>query len=207
MPAARPDDIVSKGEFAVICNVSAGRVSQWIKAGQLSGDALVGEGRAARIRVPSAQAQLKRHLDPNQMTANGIRTRIPTGPLIPPPTPPPQKARRPAAEPTDDSQPRAPGLDLTEERARLAKEQADHTALKNAALRGELIPADEAERRWSDEMVALRAVMLGAVNDIPAVLPHLSTFDISEIDRVIRARMIKAANERAPRPDDRESEG
>src|ERR1700712_838856 len=37
----------------------------------------------------------------------------------------------------------ATNLDLTEQRARLAKEQADGAAIKNGVLRGELIQADE----------------------------------------------------------------
>lgn len=36
------------------------------------------------------------------------------------------------------------GLDLTAERARVAREQADALAMKNARMRGELIPASEA---------------------------------------------------------------
>lgn len=35
------------------------------------------------------------------------------------------------------------GLDLTAERARLAKEQADNFAMKNAQLRGELVPIED----------------------------------------------------------------
>ncbi|MBP0446716.1 hypothetical protein J8J14_18220 [Roseomonas sp. SSH11] len=38
------------------------------------------------------------------------------------------------------------GLDLVQERARLAAEQADATAMKNAITRGELVPAGDLER-------------------------------------------------------------
>lgn len=41
-------------------------------------------------------------------------------------------------------------LDLTAERARLAKEQADGQELKNAQLRGELLHVDEVVANWSD---------------------------------------------------------
>ena len=41
-------------------------------------------------------------------------------------------------------------LNLTSERARLAREQADAQALKNAVLRGEYVPAIDVERAWAD---------------------------------------------------------
>ncbi len=41
-------------------------------------------------------------------------------------------------------------LDLTSERAQLAREQTDAQALKNAVLRGEYVPAGEFERAWAD---------------------------------------------------------
>ena len=195
------DDVVAKGEFARLCNVVPGRVTQWITAGKISGEALVGVGRSARIRVAVAQAQLKRHLDPNQMTANGVRTRLPTGPLI-------EKSAPIKAEPVEKPEPdygpdfastlkkTASALDLTEERARLAKEQADHAALKNAALRGEMILADQAERRWADEMVAMKARMLAVSGDLPSALPHLTAYDVATIDRAIRDAMAEAADVR-----------
>lgn len=45
---------------------------------------------------------------------------------------------RAAGRASDDAE--AEGLDLTAERARLAREQADHFAMKNAKARGELVP-------------------------------------------------------------------
>jgi hypothetical protein len=51
-------DIVSKSEFARLLGVSRGRVSQWLASGQIGGDALVGSGRLARIRVAAAAARL-----------------------------------------------------------------------------------------------------------------------------------------------------
>ncbi len=186
------DQVVSKGEFARISNVSPGRVTQWIAEGKISVDALVGEGRAARIRVRTAQAQLKRHLDPNQMTANGLRTRIPSGPLAPPPPAPPPAA----ATPWPDAVPppvRSIG-ELTEERARLAKEQADRAALMNAALRNEMADIAEMERRWAEEMVTRRARMLSVANDLPILLPHLTAHDVSTIDRAYRDAMDHAAS-------------
>lgn len=51
-------------------------------------------------------------------------------------------------------------LELTAERARLAKAQADAQELKNAQARGDLIRAEEAERAWSDLLRQLRSRLL-----------------------------------------------
>jgi hypothetical protein len=69
-------EVVSKGAFAGMINVSAGRISQYISEGKLSGDALVGQGRFAKINVAVAREQLRRHLDVGQMLGNGIDTRL-----------------------------------------------------------------------------------------------------------------------------------
>lgn len=74
--AAAEPDIVSKSEFARLSNVSPARVSQWIAEGQIKDDALVGEGRSARVRVSVARAQLRRHLDIGQRMGNGLSTRL-----------------------------------------------------------------------------------------------------------------------------------
>ncbi len=48
------------------------------------------------------------------------------------------------------------GLSLEAERARLAKEQADHQELKNAELRGELLGRDEVETTWARMVLAAK---------------------------------------------------
>lgn len=48
------------------------------------------------------------------------------------------------------------GLSLEAERARLSKEQADHQALKNAQLRGELLERDEVETTWARMVLAAK---------------------------------------------------
>jgi DNA-binding transcriptional regulator YdaS (Cro superfamily) len=65
------DEIVSKSAFASLCGVSCGRVSQWLAAGRLDGDAIVGRGHRARIRVGVARAQLKQRLNITQRLATG----------------------------------------------------------------------------------------------------------------------------------------
>jgi hypothetical protein len=57
------DEIVSKSVFASLAGVSKPRVSQWISDGKISGDAIVGHGHRARIRVAVAQEQLGSRLN------------------------------------------------------------------------------------------------------------------------------------------------
>lgn len=69
-------ETVTKGEFAALIRVSPGRVSQYIAEGKIFGDALVGEGRSARICVERARIQLSKTLEPSQrFGANGAATR------------------------------------------------------------------------------------------------------------------------------------
>ena len=68
---------MSKGEFAKLINVSAGRISQYIASGQIGPDALQGEGRSARIVVERAKRHLSGRLDVSQRVGiNGLGTRI-----------------------------------------------------------------------------------------------------------------------------------
>ena len=65
------DDVVTKSAFASLCGVSCGRVSQWLADGKLDGEAIVGHGHRARIRLDVARAQLKRRLNITQRLATG----------------------------------------------------------------------------------------------------------------------------------------
>lgn len=63
---------VSKAEFAEVMGVTRQRVSQWLGARQIDGEALIGEGRGARINVEVARQQLHDRLSLSQrLGANG----------------------------------------------------------------------------------------------------------------------------------------
>ena len=66
--------VVTKSEFALRRGVTPGRVSQWITEGAISGAAIVGSGRSARIDEDLACAQLEARLSAIQREANGGRT-------------------------------------------------------------------------------------------------------------------------------------
>jgi hypothetical protein len=76
---------ISKSAFAELTGVTPGRVSQWLSANQIHGDALVGSGRTARIRPTVAIEQLRLRLDVgHRVRAN---TRAELNPVIAPPAP------------------------------------------------------------------------------------------------------------------------
>jgi hypothetical protein len=75
-PISAEPEIVSKSEFARLSNVSAARMSQWITEKKIYGDALVGDGRNAKINVAVARAQLRQNLDISQRMGNGLSTQL-----------------------------------------------------------------------------------------------------------------------------------
>jgi hypothetical protein len=69
--------IIRKSEFARRCNVHKSRVSQWLKAKQIDGDAIVGDGRSAKIDAAVALKQLKARLSIDERFGlNGLSTRL-----------------------------------------------------------------------------------------------------------------------------------
>ncbi|WP_290689981.1 MULTISPECIES: terminase small subunit [unclassified Haematobacter] len=80
-------------------------------------------------------------------------------------------------------------LNLTGERARLAREQADAQALKNAALRGELVKADEVERAWADVLRKVRSRVLAVPSRLRQSLGHLTAADVDALDRELRTAL------------------
>lgn len=179
-------DVVSKGQFAQLANVSAGRVSQWIAEGKLSGAALVGEGRSARIKVSVAQAQLRTRIDVGQRFGNGINTKL---------TAPSEAAPAPTAAPS------VPVIDPIEERIKQAKLREiefknRESAEKEFARKGMFILAKDA----SDQMAALVGAMLnvfeGALPDLAAAIA--SQFHVPQRDVLhLLRREVRAVRERA----------
>lgn len=126
-------DTMTKGDFAAHIGVSPGRISQYIAQGSLSGDALDGDGRKARIRTSVAIEQLRRTLDPNQrFGANGAALRG---------VPPAVSTTKPTSQPDPSDEPKtkmpsAPPL--------MPNPQADELA--ELRLRQERVKAERLER-------------------------------------------------------------
>ena len=83
---------------------------------------------------------------------------------------------------------------LTAERARLAKEQADAQALKNAKLRDELVDAAEVERVWSDTFRQVRARILAVPSRLRSDLPQAEAATFTAMDRALRDALTELGN-------------
>ena len=71
--------VVRKSEFAKLCNVTKGRVTQWITQRLIDGAAIVGEGQRALIDVDLACAQLQERLATDERYGlNDLSTNIST---------------------------------------------------------------------------------------------------------------------------------
>jgi phage terminase Nu1 subunit (DNA packaging protein) len=64
--------------------------------------------------------------------------------------------------------------DLSVERARLAKEQADRAEMQNAERRGQLVDVDDVRREWSGMVLAFRAKMLALGRKLATRLKNVS---------------------------------
>lgn len=134
---------LSKGDFAALIKVSAGRVSQYIAEGKLTGDALVGAGPRAKINVPIALAQLGKNLDPVQLSAQH-RPALPLEQAAPASTAP------------------ATTVPIDGDQARFARARADKQEIEaeqaRRALdeeRGRYVLAEAAQREWTRQTAAL----------------------------------------------------
>ena len=133
------DAVMTKGDFAKHIGVSAARVSQYLTEGKIGSDALVGEGRSARIRVAVALGQIRERRDVSQALGNGLFTRL-DGPAAP------------ASAPVESAAP-APRPDSIEEQIKREKLRASQMANRKAA-------EEEEERKGRyTETVAVRAQM------------------------------------------------
>lgn len=83
---------------------------------------------------------------------------------------------------------------LTAERARLAREQADAAAIKNAAARGEMIPASKAAAEWRGILTGVRARVLAIPSRVRLALPHLTLAEVEIVEREVRDALTESAN-------------
>ena len=177
------DGTVTKGEFASLIGVSAGRVSQYLTEGKISGAALVGVGRSARIHVERAKADLRLKLDISQRLGNGIDTRLEPDATY-------------QVQPVSGTASRVAGLqqDLPE----VARNDPDHQikmqkleqlqrANRNGAIaeardRGQLIDTLEARAELGKIATAMLQIFEGALTDLATAAA--SEFKVPQRDAV-----------------------
>ena len=88
---------------------------------------------------------------------------------------------------------RAAGDDLNAEKTRLTREQADKTAIENARLRAELVPAVLVERAWGKMLGAFRARLLRLPAQLATSL--VNETEHSGFQRVLRRGVHDCLNE------------
>ena len=84
-------------------------------------------------------------------------------------------------------------LDLTEERARLAKFQADKTELEVKQLTGELIHSEIVRTTWENQLSAMRAKLLSLPTKAAQVA--LTAESLHEIEECLKQIIYEALNE------------
>ena len=84
-----------------------------------------------------------------------------------------------------------PGDEIT----RIAKAQADALEAKNNELAGSTFTADAVEKQWSDTLRTVRAGMLAVPSRVSGRLPHLTPYDIAEIDAEVREALTEIGSD------------
>ena len=194
-------ETAAKGEFAALCGVTAGRVSQWLSEGKISAASLQGEGRSARIVVRAAVAELAQKLDVSQSVGlNGLASRLAITGLA--------AGGQPAAEPrpepsaVTDRGEDGSGADLFEDGLRsdpprltddttaaIARQRLRQQELTTAKLEreealaaGRYVLADDARaqigRTASTALNAVEAGLNGMADDLCARFPDLPRRDV-----------------------------
>jgi hypothetical protein len=185
----RKAGVVTKKAFAGVANVSPSRVSQWIRGGQISGEAIVGHGHRARICVAVALEQLKRNLDPVQhLGANGRATVDGNGAAAAPTVEEDIKAARLQQLELSNSKARAEAAaqagryvlaaDARQEMGRIAARlmasfETSFTEFANAIMASPPATSRDALRTLRATWRAIRARQAKAIGDEAAALPPL----------------------------------
>ncbi len=175
MADIQSDQTMSKGEFAKLINVSAGRVSQYIASGQIGRDALQGEGRTARIFVERAKRHLSGRLDVAQRVGmNGMTTRISATPatqssVAQPDVPLLQNAEKRPLE-VFQSQSDLVADQIAREKLEQAKMQTARAKREEALASGRFMLADEARSEITRAVAMSYRVMEGGLADMATYL-------------------------------------
>lgn len=167
------NDTMSKAEFAAHIGVSKSRITAMLASGLLSGGALVGEGRHARIHVETAMAQISARRHPGQALGNGLGTKLGSAAAEP-------GARHVAlaVEPDTASLIQIERLEFERRRNRQA-------TLAEAQTAGKLVPVEDHER----EVARTARRVLDLFAGLPATLaselaPH-STLPSRDLQHLI----------------------
>ena len=166
---------MSKGEFAAELGVSAARISQYIKEGKIDGDALVGDGRTARIKADVARAQLSSRLDVSQMTGNGLKTRIGHTPAPSPAAP------LSTADPFE--------AQMRNEKLEQAKIQTRKMRAEEMARAGRYVLASDAESAMAKLASRIMTVFDGGLQDIAAAIAERFEVPVRDVTHELQKQV------------------
>jgi hypothetical protein len=173
-------DTLTKSQFADRLGRHPSQVTRWIETGKLCGDALIGEGRSARINLPKALAQLNMSLDLGQQLAQ-------SRPILPGQSAPSAPPREPAAQPMGDidtvDAARAEQLRLTNEKLRQTIERG---AREDAVAAGQLVDIGAVRRALNRQLQPLATIF----DQLPAAIakPLSEQFGVSYNEMLIAVR-------------------
>lgn len=123
---------MAKSEFAAHIGVVPSRITAMIAAGIIGRDALVGEGRRARINVALAMQQISARRAPGQALGNGIATRLELG----------NSATTPRTPETAEL--------IQLERLEFERRRNRAAAIEEAQRAGKLVPVDDMRRALAE---------------------------------------------------------
>ena len=87
----------------------------------------------------------------------------------------------------------ADGLSLADERARLAKEQADAKEMQNMVERGELLYMDDVIKDFEEQLMNCKTKLLAAPTKVAAEI--FSSRDVQEVQEIMEAAIKDALSE------------
>lgn len=171
-------DIVTKGQFAALVGVHRSRVSQWLAEKKIHGDAIVGSGRHARIRVALAKHQLNQTLDIDQRIGANARARLDNGAAAPLPEAGQPHTLAPASPTIDDK--------LKKERLEQLELQNERAREERAARAGIYVRADAARREMGRVAAGLMTIFESALPEFAAAVAARSNLTSRDAVHLLR---------------------
>lgn len=222
-------ELMTKVKFAEHMGVTRSTVSQWIKRGTITSDALSGEGRKSKIIIARAMEQVRRNRDIGQALGNGIETRTsidagaspakPSASVQIEPVEFQSEVLKPQLVKPDVEQPAAepipPKVDRVEDQLKVAKleEQLRRNriqASEEALRQGLLMSAEDAREQMSRIATLMVQIFEGAMPDFAAAMAAQFSVPQRDVLHLLRAEFKKirktAANKEKARADDVKSE-
>jgi hypothetical protein len=200
--AADDPDVISKSEFARRRNVKPPRVTQWIAAKQIFGDAIVGEGRNARIRDSIACQQLNRTLDMSQRLGNGLSTRLTTSPSLPFSSPTLSAGISEVGSGDTPTSPPGSPIPTTQdmiahERLIQVRRQNERERIDDEITRGRLVDGTKARQEFSRATLELIAAIENKLRDAASAISAEFRLQQRDVLHILRREFRKIRMEKA----------